>query len=727
MTRNEAILRFQERLMDCAIQSPRKEAMKLLGIVYANLKEFISIRAVFEEENREMIMDKFFDTLAKFNNSVRTKFPGLYLSLDESEFDYRQYLRALFGESSVNDVSDALIEFLELHQKEIINNQMPIGYMVDGQFFHRDLIRAALHQWARNLPTNFDPEKLWLMNLRGALHDDSLSRATPRYELHGDIFDVAPDTSECSTDEQYVNKVIMWKSISNDTKDEEHDLQLAFIPFAQYNANAHYMPFAEEIAYSNGFAASLDDSYPVTKYSVMVINACLVGFDEIAKLILSDMKDDELPELHYEPDALKDLYFYKRIENEKNHDRFTLYRTPKEEGHLVKEMLDRFGIDPLRMKFGSEMSVRDLQNLALDYLTQKSFVRRNPIGFDRDSNCAQSDFHFRPSYSYMTLYRTGKCPDILKTPNLDDCMIRDSNLKFIVLMTCICGPNALTFVETRARDDEINNIRIYRLLKKLGGRPQVLLPGEDSEYKIHAKMWAFAEKTTTSECKSTEVLSTGNFVDSAQMGFCDTILIADSNEHPYFTDFWNYQATGKIRTDYEMAHANMLFYPPLIREKIKQEIQGSIATKFLIDQLIDDYHEKPFIFIKCNHIADPEICNLLIKAARSGVMVKVLVRTSDCLPNHVDVPNLVIHSIAGKYLEHDRWFCFGVLNDKDPERPTFLSHNDYISTADILPRNLDRRIELLALVDEDLNLCEEFWNLFYKKTDPKAGFFNIPM
>ena len=142
------------------------------------------------------------------------------------------------------------------------------------------------------------------MNLRGALHDDSLSRATPRYELHGDIFDVAPDTSECSTDEQYVNKVIMWKSISNDTKDEEHDLQLAFIPFAQYNVNAYYMPFAEEIAYSNGFAASLDDSYPVTKYSVMVINACLVGFDEIANLILSDMKDDELPELHYEPNAL---------------------------------------------------------------------------------------------------------------------------------------------------------------------------------------------------------------------------------------------------------------------------------------------------------------------------------------------------------------------------------------------------------------------------------------
>lgn len=733
MTRNEAILRFQERLINVAINSPRKEAMKLFGIVYSNLKEFISVRAVFEEENEEMIMDKFFDTLAQFNHGIKFKFPNLYQSLSEINFDYRDYLADLLGEDSFEDGKDLFIEFFQEIRDQILNDTMPIGIMRNGKFYHRDMIRAALIEYYKSMDwkekSQHDGQ---IADMDEDLYQISTTSYHRTYQLYGDIFDVAPDISDCTRDDQYINKIIRWSSIrkvSNEDPSDEHDLALDFLSYAAFHPSGSFSHdmFATTIATSKGFAINMDAEYPNHRYSLMVMNACLVGFDEIAQMILTDMKDDEIPEVKYDATSLKDFQFFKTVTDEDTKDRYTLYRTPQKEGFLVEQLMSRFGFSPNTLRIGEMMTVGEIKKIALSYKRKHRPIMETVVpGFNVRGEDRLDKFQMRPDYAYMTIYRTGKVPELDQFINEDEIPIMDSNLKFIILMNLV-AEYALTYIEVRARDDEMNNVNLYRLLQRLGGKVQCMI-SSDLDYKVHAKMWSFSEKPVEGKGKSVEVISTGNFVDCAQTGFCDTVLIVDNYDYPKFANFWSIKEPRTITPDMDLSKANLLYFPPTIREKIYQKIDELISAKCWMDKN-PEYEDKvvPFIFIKCNHLVDPEICSMLIDAARHGVMVHILVRTSDCLPNHIDVENLVIRSIAGKYLEHDRWYCFGLVDMNDPDNPRFRWHDDYISTADIMPRNLDRRIELLALVDDRLDLPNEFLKLFYAKTDPKAGIFNLPM
>ena len=250
------------------------------------------------------------------------------------------------------------------------------------------------------------------------------------------------------------------------------------------------------------------------------------------------------------------------------------------------------------------------------------------------------------------------------------------------------GKQVTVLVEIKARFDEKNNIEIIEKLKESGCN--VLLGNE--YLKTHCKMCLVISKDNDTY-KIYSHVATGNYNEKTSMLYTDI---------SYFT--------SKQKIGNDLLHIfNILSGVSKPDSKLQKISYSPVTLRKTIISNIDKCiklakkDKKSEIFIKVNSISDKIIVKKLYEAADSGVNIYIICRG---ICSIIPRKNLYIKSIVGRFLEHSRIYHFNYDGNKEY----------YISSADLLTRNLDRRIEILLNISDNkcINKLQEIIKVMKK-------------
>lgn len=244
------------------------------------------------------------------------------------------------------------------------------------------------------------------------------------------------------------------------------------------------------------------------------------------------------------------------------------------------------------------------------------------------------------------------------------------------------GKQVSVLVELKARFDEENNILWARKLEQAGCHVIYGLVG----LKTHSKITLVVRREQEQICRYVH-LGTGNYNDSTAKLYTDMGLFTSSKEIGE-----DATAVFNMLSGYsEPLHWNKLCLAPLwLRDRFTKLIERER------DHVLAGRSGR--IIAKMNALCDPGIIASLYEASAAGVKIDLIVRGICCLKTGIPgvSENITVHSIVGNFLEHARIFYFE--NDFDEEI--------YMGSADWMPRNLDKRVEILFPV-EDKEICEK--------------------
>ena len=257
----------------------------------------------------------------------------------------------------------------------------------------------------------------------------------------------------------------------------------------------------------------------------------------------------------------------------------------------------------------------------------------------------------------MTLYRVGKNSPIVKA----------------LIEAAENGKQVTALVELKARFDEENNLHWARALESAGAHVIYGVPG----LKVHAKI-ALVIKSIGNELHEYVHLSTGNYNPSTAKIYTDISYMTSKRAFTqdatkFFHNLSGFSHKSKL---------NILLAAPL---QIKPKILALIENEAKMGS-------EGRIILKANSVVDTDVILALYKASNAGVKIDLIVRGICCLrPGIKGVSeNIRVVSIVGKYLEHARIYYF-----KHAEVPI------YFASADLMPRNLERRVELMTPIFDD--------------------------
>ncbi|WP_420639671.1 polyphosphate kinase 1 [Candidatus Poriferisocius sp.] len=263
----------------------------------------------------------------------------------------------------------------------------------------------------------------------------------------------------------------------------------------------------------------------------------------------------------------------------------------------------------------------------------------------------------------LTLYRTSGDSPIVRS------LIRAAE----------SGKQVAVVVELKARFDEEANIEWARRLEQAGVHVAYGLVG----LKVHAKTCLVVREEADGVRRYCHI-GTGNYNSLTARVYTDLgLLTADPEVGVDLTQLFN-SLTGYGRN---IEYRHLVPAPQNLRPTLLRLIRNEA-----------DRGAEGRIVMKMNSLADPEMVEALYEASQAGVDIELIVRAICCLrPGVAGMSDTIkVRSLIGRYLEHSRIYYFA--NGEGIGAPAY-----YIGSADLMPRNLNRRIEaLVAVVDPDL-------------------------
>jgi polyphosphate kinase len=325
--------------------------------------------------------------------------------------------------------------------------------------------------------------------------------------------------------------------------------------------------------------------------------------------------------------------------------------------------------------------LRHLLNLDRPDLKDKPFLPYTPAGFaTKDDDVfelirQQDQLLHHPYESFQPvvefLRKAARDPDVLAIKMTLYRLGRNSPIVEALLEAVENGKQVAVVVELKARFDEESNIEWARAMEREGVHVVYGLLG----LKVHSKVILVVRRegdTIRRYCH----LATGNYNPATARLYTDLgLFTCDEQIGADATDLFNY-LTGY---SHKKTFRKLLVAPLNLRQRMEEMIQREID--------IQRQGGKGRLILKMNALEDGPVIKLLYQASQAGVAVDLIVRGACCLrPQAPGVSdNIHVRSVLGRFLEHSRIFYFR--NNGAEEC--------YLGSADLMPRNLNRRVEVL--------------------------------